>query len=116
MVDQTDPVEVGNEEVYTIVVRNQGSGPDENVKVTCELPDQFKFVRADGPTEAKADGQTVNLGTIDKLEPNEKVSWNLHVKADKAGDIRNKIELNSDYLQNPVPEYEPTRIIGSTKQ
>ena len=36
MVDKNAPVPVGKEEVDTIAVRNQGSGPDEDVKIVVE--------------------------------------------------------------------------------
>jgi len=114
MVDRVDPVKVGQDEIYEIVVRNQGSGPDKNVQIKCKLPEQFKFVDSDGPTKAKADGQTITFGPIDQLGPKEKVSWTLRVKAEKPGDVRNEIELTSDYLQKPVPELEPTRVIANS--
>ena len=75
LVDRQDPVRVGDTEVYRVTVLNQGSGADNDVKVTCTLPDQFKFVDVSGPTKAKADGQTVHLGTIDRLGPHERVAW-----------------------------------------
>ncbi|NJO55719.1 MAG: hypothetical protein HC834_04430 [Rhodospirillales bacterium] len=91
--------------MYTVVVRNQGSGADENIKVMAELPEQFEFVSARGPGgEVKADGKSVNLGVVKKLEPKEKVEWHLRVKAKEQADVRMKVELTSDYLQTPVPE------------
>ena len=113
MVDQVDPVRVGQEEVYTVVVRNQGTGPDHDVKVVCTLPDEFTFVSGNGPTEVKADGQKVDLGTIEMLAPRAKATWTIRVKANKVGDLRNKVELTSKYLTEPLPELEPTRVIGA---
>ena len=72
LVDRTDPVRVGGTETYRITVVNQGSGADENVKVTLRVPDQFKLVEASGPGESKADGQTVTLGPVDRLPPQER--------------------------------------------
>lgn len=111
MVDQTDPVKVGDQEQYRIVVRNQGSGPDENVHLKLDVPDQFEFVDASGTTDVKANGQTLDFGTIDKLAPKAKASWNVRLKATKAGDVKTKVELDSEYLDSPVPELEPTRVI-----
>jgi len=114
MVDQNDPIQVGETEVYTISVVNQGTGTDENVQITCKLPGEFEYVNVTGPTEAKADGQTITFGKVDRLGPRQRVTWKLQAKAIKAGDVRNKIELTSDYLgtENPVLEEEPTRLIG----
>lgn len=74
LVDQTDPVRVGNTEVYRVTVVNQGSGPDQDVKLTCTLPDQFSFVDATGAGSGNADGSTVTLGPIEKLAPNEQAA------------------------------------------
>lgn len=111
MVDEVDPVRVGDQQQYHIVVRNQGSGPDKDVQLKLELPEQFEFVSATGTTDVKANGQTLEFGTIDQLDAKAKASWNVRLKAMKAGDVRTKVELSSDYLKDPVPELEPTRVI-----
>lgn len=111
MVDNTDPVPAGKEFTYTVTVVNQGSGADENVKVKIELPQQLKFLGSDGPTEAKADGQTVHFSPVKKMEPGEKAVWTMRVEVMNAGDIRTRAELTSDYLQQPAISVEPTRLL-----
>ncbi len=111
MVDEHDPVKVGEDEIYTIVVRNQGTGPDHNVQIKATLPDNFEFVSARGTTEVKAEDKTLTFEPIEQLESKEKAEWQVRVKATSPGDVRNKIELTSKYLDQPVPEYEPTRVI-----
>jgi len=113
MVDQNDPVPVGKEEVYTIAVRNQGSGPDEDVKIVVQLPEQLSFVSADGPTKAQADGRKVTFEPVDQLAPGERVVWKLRAKAEKSADVRTRVELSSAYLsaENPGISVEPTRLI-----
>jgi uncharacterized repeat protein (TIGR01451 family) len=115
LVDRVDPVMVGDHEIYRVTVLNQGSGPDQNVKMVCAIPDEFEFVDAQGDNPAKADGQTLTLGPIDKLAPNERAVWDVRVKAKKPGDVRMKVELSSDYLSesNPGVSIEPTRIVGA---
>ncbi|MGE5757211.1 MAG: CARDB domain-containing protein [Planctomycetaceae bacterium] len=111
LVDKQDPVQVGANEVYTIVVLNQGEGEDRDVKVVCRLPEGLTYVDSSGPTKATADGQTVTFRPIDRLEPKEKATWTVTAKATKAGDVRTKVELTSEYLTTPVRETEPTRLI-----
>jgi uncharacterized repeat protein (TIGR01451 family) len=111
MVDEVDPVKVGDEERYAIVVRNQGSGPDNNVRIKLQIPDQFEFVGASGSSRAEADGNTINFEPIDTLGPKAKAGWTVRLKAKKPGDVRTKVELNSEYLDSAVPELEPTRVI-----
>lgn len=113
MVDQNDPVPVGKEEVYTIAVRNQGSGPDQDVKIVVQLPEQLSFVSADGPTKAQADGRKVSFEPVEQLAPGERVVWKLRAKAEQAADVRTRVELSSSYLSadNPGISVEPTRLI-----
>ena len=111
MVDEVDPVKVGDEEKYDIVVRNQGSGADQNVQIKLMVPDQFEFVSASGTTKATADGQTVTFEPVPSLAPKAKVGWTIRLKAVKDGDVRTEVQLTSDYLQTPLPEQEPTRVI-----
>lgn len=115
LVDRVDPVRVGDIEIYRVTVMNQGTGDDHNVEVKCTLPDQFTFVKAEGTTKAKSEGQTVTLGPIETLSARRQVVWDLHVKANAPGDVRTKAELTSDYLSDsrPAISIEPTRIIGS---
>lgn len=111
MVDRQDPVRVGANEVYTIVVLNQGEGEDRNVKIVCRLPEGLTYVESAGPGKVTAEGQTVTFGPIDHLAPKEKLTWTVTAKAAKTGDVRTKADLTSDYLTTPVTETEPTRLI-----
>lgn len=111
MVDREDPVKVGEIEHYDIVIKNQGNGPDQNVQVKIDLPDQFEFVDASGSTNAKADGQTVTFEPIPEMAPKAEASWTLQVKAVKSGDVKTKAHLSSDYLTSPATSEEPTRVI-----
>ena len=108
MVDKQDPVQVGANEVYTIIVLNQGEAEDRDVKVVCRLPEGLSYVDSSGPTKATADGPTVTFGPIDRLGPKEKATWTVTAKATKAGDVRTKVDLTSEYLRTPVTETEPT--------
>ncbi len=110
-VDEHDPIQVGQTETYTITIVNQGTGEDTYVQVTCKLPENYEFVGVEGPTEAKADGQTVIFQPIDRLDPGDTVRWHLKAKAKEKGDIQLRVELTSDYLSQPALSTEPTRLI-----
>ena len=111
LVDKEDPVRVGTNVLYTIMVLNQGEGEDRNVKVVCRLPDGLQYVDSGGPTKGTAEGQVVTLGPVERLGPKERATWTVTAKAVKAGDVRTRVELTSDYLTNPVNETEPTRLV-----
>ncbi len=113
MVDLEDPISAGQETVYRIVVRNQGSGPDNDVQISMDLPDQFEFVEASGSTEVEAEGNKLTFASVETLEPNQRVTWDVRVLAKEPGDVRNRADLTSEYLgDDPVSSEEPTRIIG----
>ncbi|CAN5882526.1 hypothetical protein BH23PLA1_BH23PLA1_11390 [soil metagenome] len=111
VVDQEDPIKIGGEEIYTITVVNQGTGPDEDVQIVAHLPDQFEFIDIDGPTEAEVEGQIITFGAIEQLEPNDRVSWKLRARAKQEGDVQLRVELSSEYLSQPAISTEPTRLI-----
>ncbi len=113
MVDDHDPVQVGENVVYTINVLNQGQGDDKNVKLVCKLPAGLTYVSSKGATEGKADGQTITFAPVAKLAAKQQVDFIVTAKSVKAGDVRTTVELTSDYLTSPDPETEPTRLVDS---
>ena len=111
LVDQSDLIKVGEDVTYTLQVINQGTGPDNNLTIKVMLPGEVEYVDGNGPTEIKAEGQTLSLGVVKQLDPGKVVTWNLRVKAKTAKDVRTTASLDSDYLDAPVETTEPTRLI-----
>ena len=109
-VDKVDPVPVGDNTVYEIYVKNQGSAPDLNVNLTGELPDGLTFVSATGDSDVSANGNNLTFGQIDELAPGDVVSWNVTVKAEKADKVQFKLMLKSDANPEPIREEEPTTL------
>ncbi|MDB5294024.1 MAG: omcB, partial [Phycisphaerales bacterium] len=108
--DRDDPVRVGEATVYRITVRNQGTGPDRNVKVVASLPPQLAFVAAGGPTVGTADGAKVTFAPLAQLDPGQAMTWTVEVKAAEAGDVRFRVDLTSESLTDPVVGTQPTRV------
>jgi uncharacterized repeat protein (TIGR01451 family) len=110
MVDISDPIEVGANEIYEIRVTNQGSATDTNVKITAEIPTEQKYVSAEGPTKATVDGQSVTFAPLGKLAPKKTATWRVIVKSQKTGDVRFQVTLTSDQTRKEVRETESTHI------
>ncbi len=110
VIDIDDPIEVGNDEVYEIVVTNQGSETGTNIKVTCILEDEMQYVTSEGPTtgSVSADGMTVTFDPLPTLASKAKAIWKVKVKAMKEGDVRFKVIMTEDCLGRPVEETEAT--------
>jgi uncharacterized repeat protein (TIGR01451 family) len=109
-VDLSDPVRVGENITYRISVTNQGSGNDNNIRVTARLPEQMQYVSARGTTQATAEGQTVRFAPVQTLAPGRNATWELTAKAGAAGDVRFEVQLESESLTKPANENEPTRL------
>jgi uncharacterized repeat protein (TIGR01451 family) len=110
VIDLDDPIRVGDAVVYRVTVKNQGTGADRNVGVTATLPPELQFVTSEGPTQAKAEGQTIRLGTVETLGAGQTAVWRIEAKALRGGDVRLRVDLKSDSLGQAATETEPTRL------
>jgi uncharacterized repeat protein (TIGR01451 family) len=110
VVDLDDPIRVGDNVVYRVTVKNQGTGPDANVAITATLPPELTYVTSEGPTAGKANGQTVTFAPVPTLAAGEEAVWRIQTKAGKPGDVRMRVQLKSDSLTEPAAESEPTRL------
>jgi len=110
VIDVTDPVEVGTNTTYVITVTNQGSAPDNNVRVVATLPAQEVFVSATGATNVGSAGKTLTFAPVRVLGVGQQAAWRIVVKAESSGDVRFRIEMTSDNLTSPVIETEATNL------
>jgi uncharacterized repeat protein (TIGR01451 family) len=112
-VDGQDPIRVGGTTTYTIVVKNEGTGPDTNVTIRASLPPELQYVGAQkNPADVKVDGNNITFGPVKTLAPGATATWTIEAKALKPGDLRFGMELTSDSLTKPAVETEPTRVVG----
>lgn len=108
VVDLDDPIEVGKEQVYEIVVTNQGSAPATGVRITCELEDSQTYVSTTGETPATANGNVITLAPVPSIPAKGKAVWRVAVKAEKPANVRFKVSMISDQLVRVVEETEST--------
>ena len=113
MVDNNDPVRIGDNTTYVITVKNQGTGIAKDVVITAELPQELEYISASGDSEVQSEGENeVKFQAVD-LEPGDVAMWNVEAKANAPADIRMRVEMDSEYLARAVPEVEPTRLVES---
>jgi uncharacterized repeat protein (TIGR01451 family) len=108
VIDRMDPVEVGQNEIYTITVTNQGSAADTNIRVICELENGMEYVSSSGPTTGALSGNKIEFAPLSSLASKERASWQVTIRAASAGDMRFKTSLTSDQLTRSVEETEAT--------
>lgn len=110
VVDETDPVEVGTQTTYIITATNQGSAPDTNVKIVCELPESLVYVSGAGTTNVTNRGRSVEMAPLASLGVGQEAVWRVTVRATEEADARFSVEMTTDRLTKPVRETEATNL------
>ena len=116
VVDQVDPVRIGQDTVYTVTVVNQGSEIATNIKIDCTLEEAVRMTSAQGATtsDAKPGAAKVSFAPLAKLAPGDKAVWRITVQGQKPADTRFGVTMTSAELQRNVEETESTHIYGDT--
>ena len=109
VIDVSDPIEVGSNETYKIVVTNQGTSTATNVMIESMLEGSMQFISASGATAGSHASGTVTFKPLGTLAPKAKATWTVVVKAVKEGDVRFSVKMNSDQLDRDVDETESTK-------
>ncbi len=110
VVDDPDPISVGDSTTYTIRVTNQGTADDNNIKIVARFDKEIDPTSASGVTAGTISGKTVSFAPVARLAPKQAVSWTISAKGAATGDHRLKVELTSDMLGSAVTEEESTHV------
>lgn len=110
VVDLEDPIEVGADTQYHIIVRNQGGIPATNVRVTATVPAELAIIRVQGPVDHRKDEQKVAYEPLN-MPPNSDTIYRITVRAAKPGEVRFRVAVTADQLPaGPVLEEESTTL------
>lgn len=107
--DLMDPIEVGSQTEYEIVITNQGTATATNVKIVATLENNQQFIEALGG-KARADRNVITFDSIPSIAPKSRVTLRMTVACVEPGDTRFKISMTADQLDRPVEETESTHI------
>ena len=110
LVDSEDPLLPGDTTTYTIRITNQGTADDHNVRIKAMFSEHISPVTASGSTPITINGTVVTSQPKGVLKPGGVIEWKIKGKANKKGDSRLHIEMNSDLLKTPVHEEESTYV------
>ncbi len=108
--DVEDPVEVGGSATYEIHVVNQGSKAANHVQVGALLPPEMKPTGAEGPAKFAMDGQRVLFEPLARLAPKADVTYKVTAQCQSPGDLRIKVQVQTDEMAQPVTKEESTRV------
>ncbi len=107
VVDDPDPIQVGESTTYAIKVTSQGSADIHNLKIVARFADQVTpFSTALG----RISGQIVSFPAVAILVAKQTLTYTILVKGVSPGDSRNKIILTCEELKTPVEEEESTTV------
>jgi hypothetical protein len=77
------------------------------------VPAQFRVVNANGPSQSRIDGQRVTFAAVNNVAPKATLTFVVDVEAIQPGDVRFRVELRAQGLQEPVVEEESTNIYAA---
>jgi uncharacterized repeat protein (TIGR01451 family) len=109
VVDDPDPIQVGETTTFTIRVTNQGSTRDiEDLNVKAVFGEAMDPTAASGG--ATVNQRTVSWPTVPRLAPKQSVTYTIVGKAARAGDHRLETQVTTRERANPIVELESTTI------
>ncbi|MER3415937.1 MAG: hypothetical protein C4297_06965 [Gemmataceae bacterium] len=111
LTDSVDPVQLGEETRYDLVLRNRGQQPATDVRLIVSVPPELAIVRVQGPVDHRKEGQTIAYDPF-TLPGGTETVFRISVKAIKPGKVRVRAQLSSDALPSgPVRQEEATTIL-----
>jgi uncharacterized repeat protein (TIGR01451 family) len=107
VVDDPDPIQIGEETTYTIRVTNQGGGTDlKDVVVKAMFPAEVNPGVASN--NGQVSGKTVTWAAVPSVANKQTLTYTVKGKAVSAGDARLKVEVTTRARQTPIVEIEST--------
>ena len=110
VVDVDDPVEVGNETMYEVLVTNQGTEFATNVSIHAIVPEGIEIIGGQGPSEGTIQDGTISFAPLAKLAPRADAIYRVKIRGHASGDFRIEVQAMADTLESPVTELESTKI------
>jgi len=110
--DLADPIEVGGETTYEIRVTNQGSKSATDVKVLAKAPAGMRLVAAEGETQHRVAGDSLEFAPLEQLPPHGEATYRVKVEGATPGDHRMTVFVTTADMPQPIREEESTRVFG----
>ena len=109
IIDTVDPMGVGEQGGYTIVITNQSQDSAmTNVRLSVTVPSQFSIVSAEG---GSITGGTVTYTAVPSLAAGGELEYTISVEAVSSGDVVASATLRYDEFGQPITAQEGTTIV-----
>ena len=107
VIDEPDPLQIGETTLYTITIKNQGNADLTNINTVAQFQKEVSPIASQGGT---VDGKTVKFPSVARLGAKQVITYTITGKAAEIGDHRLVVTLTEDNLLSPVKEEESTRV------
>lgn len=109
LVDDPDPIQVGERTTYTIRITNQGGGLDLlDVAVQAVFPEGLDPDSASNAGQLH--GKTVTWAPVPALPLRQSITYTVRGVARAAGDQRVEVQVTTRARQTPITEFESTTV------
>ena len=106
--DTEDPLDVGGETVYEVLILNKGSQAASQVRLAVDFPLELQPLRGSGTTAVQVNGQNAIGEPIARIAPGEKAIYKLTARGVRPGEPRIRVQLTSDDHRDPISIEERT--------
>src|SRR5262249_46163221 len=104
-----DPAPINSDAAYEIRVINRGSCPCTGIQIIANLPEGMELREVQPPAAYQASGQQVQFAPYSKLAIRADIVYRIKVRSRVPGDVRFRVQLTCDQLQQPVLKEESSR-------
>src|SRR5262249_18388542 len=109
VVNVDDPAPVNSDTTYEIRVLNRGTCPCTGIQIVALMPEGMELREASAPAPYKVQGQQVQFAPLARRATRADLVYRLKVRSKVAGDVRFRVQLTCDQLQQPVFKEESSR-------
>jgi uncharacterized repeat protein (TIGR01451 family) len=109
VVDDPDPIQVGETTTFTIKVTNQGSTiAIQDLTIKAFFPEETTPSTASGG--GTISGKNVTWPVVASVPAKQTVTYTIQAKGVKAGDSRMRVEVTTRVRQSPITQFESTTV------
>ena len=111
--DEGDPVAVGKQTVYHVILVNNGDQAEREIGVSVTVPQSTSILATGlkGPTSGETVGKTVLFAPVASLPPGGKLEFAVPVRVESAGSGSTTVEVTSQGRSAPLADQVTTTFI-----
>jgi hypothetical protein len=110
--DQADPIRVGSDTIYQIVLTNAGGTPQQQVVLSVKFSPELRLTDIPtSPVVGTPFPRQVRFKPVAEIRPGESITFELQIQAESAGTGKVQVEVTGASLAQPVTAEESTQIL-----